>query len=104
MISAFLLGISTAMQKYSMSKMKNFSFKNLMKSNIWIGSLAITIVAGILYIISLQKINLGLSQIIFSSSFLVPVLIGAFVFREKMGIKKWIAVTSIIIGIILVML
>lgn len=101
-IAAILFGLSTAMQKYSMKEIGKFSIRNLIKNKIWIYSLLVTAVAGVLYIVSLRKIELGMSQIIFSSSFLVPVLIGAYVFKEKMGVKRWLAVVSIIIGVILV--
>lgn len=100
-IASLCIGVSIIIQKQILNKEKKFSIKKLIRNKIWVLSAAIGNVGALLYTISLSMTSFIVVQIIISASFLIPIIGGAVLFKEKLGVKKWLSICAIIIGVAL---
>lgn len=87
-IAALLFGVSAAIQKYSLSAMKKFSMAMLLKSRIWLLSLAIGELGLLFYITALRIGSLAIVQSLLSLSIITPVLGGLALFKEKLKVYE----------------
>jgi drug/metabolite transporter (DMT)-like permease len=101
-IAATCYGISAALQKYTLKSMEKFSIKVIVKNKIWLLSMAITAAGGLANLFALKNLELSTLQPFFGVTLLIPVLVGAFIFREKLKVREWTAVVLIIAGVLLV--
>ncbi len=100
--ASVLFGIAIAIQKYSVSSLKKFSFAKMAKNKIWISSLLITVVGLLMYLASLSYTPISTIQPLTSISIIIPIIAGVVVFKEKVGGLKWALLGVLVVGIILV--
>ena len=101
-VAAAMFGVTVAIQKYSLGESKSFSARAMATNRKWLLALAIGAVGSVIYIQALSMEALSTVQPLMSSiSMLVPVFIGAFMFKEKMGGLKWLLAGMVVLGIII---
>jgi drug/metabolite transporter (DMT)-like permease len=104
LLTAVLFGASVAIFKYSMGSHERFSVKAIMKHKIWLVGLAVGLLGVVSYIFAMAISPLSTVQPVISFSMVIPILVGAFVFKEKMEGWRWFLVAALALGIILVAL
>ena len=102
-IAALLFGSSTVIQKYCMRGMKRFSFNVIIRKKVWILSLLIGFIGIIFYLAALRYAEISIVQPMLSLSIAVPVLVGWFGFRERIGFR-WVHILLIIAGVVMLSL
>jgi uncharacterized membrane protein len=101
LIVAVCYGISAAMQKYAISKMEKFSFRRLFKNVRWLASLLVGFVGTATYLLAVKIAPLSTVQVFLSLSIIIPILVGAAIFKERLRKSEWICVCMILVGICL---
>ena len=101
LIIAVCYGISAAMQKYAISKMEKFSFRQLFKNVRWLVALLVGLVGTVTYLLAVKIAPLSTVQVFLSLSIIIPILVGASLFKEKLRTREWICVCMILVGICL---
>ena len=96
--AAILLGTSAAVQKYSMGKLRRFSIHKLTRNPLWVLSILVGIAGTLIYLFAMRFSPVHIVQPIIAVSMLIPVIIGAFMFGEKIG-SKWLYIIIIFIGV-----
>lgn len=102
LFAAVCYGIATAVQKHSMKAMQKFSIKNLLKNKKWLLSILITIIGGIAHLFALKNLPLSTLQPFFGITLIIPVIVGTFIFKEKLKVIEWTAMIMVIVGVLLV--
>ena len=97
---ALCYGISASIQKYSLSAMKKFSVKQMIKNRIWLFSMLIGIIGILIYIFALRFVALNTIQPILALSMIIPIFAGIFLFKEKPHIYDIAGIILIIVGVI----
>ncbi len=100
--AAVLFGAAVIIQKYSMKGMKKFSIAALIFNRIWMLSIAVSGAGFLCYLLAISYVSVSSVQPIISLSTVVPVVGGAFLFRETMGVKSWLCISIIATGIAVV--
>ena len=103
LIAALLFGASTVIQKYCFRGMKRFSFKRVIRNKVWMMSLLVGATGIMFYLAALRLAEISIVQPMLSLSIAVPVLVGWFVFGEKVG-SRWIHILLIIAGVVMLSL
>ena len=101
-LAAACFGISIAIQKYSLSSMKNFSFKQMVEDKKWILAFLIGIVGIIIYLAALNLEEISTVQPLTSLSIVIPIIAGVAFFKERLEVKKWLFLVLVLAGIVLV--
>ncbi len=101
-VASVLFGISVAIQKYSLSEMKDFSIKQMAKKTKWIFALVIGIIGVVAYLVALNLEPISTVQPLTSLSFIIPTIAGILFFKEKLEVKKWAFLMLVLAGIVLV--
>ncbi len=101
--AALCFGLTAILQKYCMGDMSKFSFRKLMKNELWMLSVLIALIGLFSYLTALKYEPLSLVQPMLSISIVIPVLFGWFFFKEKIG-TRWIHVILITAGVLLLSL
>ncbi len=102
LFAAVCYGIATAIQKYSMAGMENFSVRKLARSRMWLLSVAVTLLGGLAYLFALKAEPLSTVQPFLGITVLVPVVAGLVLFRERLGVLKCIGIALLMAGITMV--
>jgi multidrug transporter EmrE-like cation transporter len=101
LIVAVCYGISAAMQKYAISRMERFSFRRLFKNARWLAALLVGFVGTITYLLAVKIAPLSTVQVFLSLSIIIPILVGASLFKEYLRKSEWLCVCLILVGICL---
>jgi len=101
-VASICFGVSVAIQKYSLSEMKNFSIKQMIKNKKWISAFLVGIVGVIIYLVALNLEPISTVQPLTSLSFIIPIIAGIAFFKEKLEVKKWAFLVLVLAGIVLV--
>ena len=104
LLTALLFGASVAIFKHSMGKHEKFSVKKIARNKVWLVGLAIGLLGVVAYVFAMALAPLTTVQPIISFSMVIPILAGAFIFKEKMEGWRWLLVAVLAVGIILVAL
>ena len=102
-IAALLFGSSTVIQKYCLRGIERFSFKRIIKKKAWMSSLLVGGLGIMFYLAALRYALISIVQPMLAVSIAVPVLVGWFVFGEKVG-SRWIHILLIIAGVVMLSL
>ncbi len=102
--TALLFGASVAIFKHSMGKHKKFSIKDIARNRKWLAGLVIGLIGVVTYVFAMAMSPLTTVQPIISFSMVIPIMVGAFIFKEKMEGWRWLLVAVLAAGIILVAL
>jgi len=103
LVAATCYGIAASIQKYSMKTMKKFSVRKLIKNKNWLLSILVTFIGVVAQLFALKNLPLSTFQPFFGITLMIPVVVGALVFREKLKVIEWTAVLMIVAGILLVL-
>ena len=103
LFAALLFGSSTVIQKYCLKGMSRLSFNGIIRNKVWILSLLICFIGIIFYLAALRFAEISIVQPMLSVSIAVPVLVGWFGFRERIGFR-WIHILLIIAGVVMLSL
>ena len=103
LFAALLFGSSTVIQKYCLKGMSRLSFNGIIRNKVWILSLFIGFIGIIFYLAALRFAEISIVQPMLSVSIAVPVLVGWFGFRERIGFR-WIHILLIIAGVVMLSL
>jgi uncharacterized membrane protein len=101
--AALLFGLSTVIQKYCLRGMPKFSFNGIIRNKVWILSLFVGFIGIIFYLAALRFAEISIVQPMLSVSIAVPVLVGWFGFRERIG-SRWVHILLIIAGVVMISL
>jgi drug/metabolite transporter (DMT)-like permease len=101
-ITAICFGLSTAIQKYALNRMKKFSIKGMLKNKKWLSSLIVGAAGVISYLFAMRIAELSLVQSIVSLAIIIPMLVGFVFFKERLVIYEWVSIILILVGIFLV--
>ena len=101
--AAILFGVSTAMQKYSLKRMKKFSLQVLVRKRIWWLSVTVGLSGILTYMMALRFTQISVVQPMLSISIVIPVLVGWIFFKENLR-QRWFPIFLIITGVILLTL
>ncbi|MCX6815962.1 MAG: EamA family transporter [Candidatus Aenigmarchaeota archaeon] len=101
-LAAVIFGVCTVVQKYSLKKIKKFSLAALFSSRGWVSSLILGGVGLAFYLTAIYVYRISSVQVIIAASVVMSVLAGAFFFREKIGVRKWVSILLILIGVAIV--
>jgi uncharacterized membrane protein len=101
-LAAIIFGLSTVMQKYALKKVKKFSILALLHNRLWLSSVVFGSLGMLCYLAAILLYTVSSVQSIITASAVIPVLAGAFIFKEKLGVVKWLSIALVIIGIIVV--
>ena len=93
-----------AIFKHSMGKQGKFSVKDIARNRVWLGGLVIGLIGVVTYVFAMAMSPLTTVQPIISFSMVIPIIVGAFIFKEKMEGWRWLLVAVLAAGIILVAL
>ena len=104
LLAAFCFGLAVSMQKYSMKRMGIFSVKGLIKNQDWLHAMIVGFIGLVLFALSLSVTDLSTVQPLASAYILIPILMGTFVFKENLGVKKWLLIGVLLMGMGLVSL
>ncbi|UCD02897.1 MAG: hypothetical protein JSV63_03900 [Candidatus Aenigmatarchaeota archaeon] len=96
--AAVLLGVSATLQKYSMGYLKKFSILKLIRNSMWQLSVLIGLAGTLVYLFAMRFSPIHVVQPVIAVSMLIPVIIGSFIFGEKIG-SKWLYIIIIFIGV-----
>jgi|SRR3990172_12488715 len=99
-LAAILFGISTAIQKKALRKIK-FSVRNIITNKVWISSLFIGGVGFLFYILALRSTDIVIVQSFIPLSIVVPLIYGLRI-KEKIEVYQWLFIGMISLGIILI--
>jgi len=99
-LAAILFGLSTAMQKKALRKIK-FSVKNIITNKIWLSSLLVGGVGFLFYMLALMSTDIVIVQSFIPLSIVVPLIYGIRL-KEKIGVYQWLFIGMISLGIILI--
>ena len=99
-LAAILFGLSTAMQKKALRKIK-FSVKNIITNKIWLSSLLVGGVGFLFYMLALMSTDIVIVQSFIPLSIVVPLIYGIKL-KEKIGVYQWLFIGMISLGIILI--
>ena len=99
-LAAILFGLSTAMQKKALRKIK-FSVKNIITNKIWLSSLLVGGVGFLFYMLALRSTDIVIVQSFIPLSIVVPLIYGIRL-KEKIGVYQWLFIGMISLGIILI--
>ena len=102
LLTATLFGVSVALFKYSMGAIKKFTVKGLVNNRKWLLALVVGLVGVITYIMAMIVEPLSTVQPILSFSMLIPILVGAALFKEKLEVWRWLCVLVLVAGVFLV--
>lgn len=102
--TALLFGASVAIFKHSMGKHAEFSIGMILKNRKWLAGLVIGLIGVVTYVFAMALSPLTTVQPIISFSMVIPIIAGAFIFKEKMEGWRWLLVAVLAAGIILVAL
>jgi uncharacterized membrane protein len=100
--AAVIFGISTVLQKYSFKKIRKFSLAGLFSSRQWVFSVMLAGLGALFYLDAIFLYRASSVQSVITASMAISVLAGAFFFREKIGVKKWISIGLILAGVAIV--
>lgn len=98
--ASLLVGTTTAIQKYSLRKMKKFVPGRILKNRTWQLSIPVGVAGMVTYVISLSYESILVVQPIVSASFIIPVIAGQYIFGEKIG-TKWFHIALMLLGVVL---
>lgn len=98
--AALLVGISTVLQKRSMSGMRGFSLKTLAGDRNWRLSVIVGFCGVLFYLAALGYKPISIVQPMLALSIVVPVVAGWVFFGERIG-TKWVHVALILTGVLL---
>ncbi|MFQ5647943.1 MAG: hypothetical protein ACE5FW_01790 [Candidatus Aenigmatarchaeota archaeon] len=104
LLASVLFGISVAIFKYSMGALKTFTIQGMVKNKRWLLALAVGLAGVVVYVMAMIVAPLSTVQPILSFSMLIPVLVGAALFKEKLEVWRWLCVLVLLAGIFLVSL
>ena len=104
LVTATLFGISVAMFKRSLGHLEHFTIKDMVKHKKWLGALVVGLVGVLTYIMAMIEAPLSTVQPILSFSMVIPILVGAALFKEKLEVWRWLFVVILLAGIFLVSL
>src|SRR3989344_3999442 len=92
-LAAILFGLSTAMQKKALRKIK-FSVKNIITNKIWLSSLLVGGVGFLFYMLALMSTDIVIVQSFIPLSIVVPLIYGIRL-KEKIGVYQWLFIGMI---------
>ena len=101
-LTATLFGISVALFKYSLGAIGKFTIKAMVKNRKWLLALAVGLIGVITYIMAMIAAPLSTVQPVLSFSMVIPILVGAVWFKEKLEVWRWLCVLVLVAGIFLV--
>ena len=104
LVTATLFGISVALFKHSLGHLEHFTIKDMVKHKKWLGALVVGLVGVLTYIMAMIEAPLSTVQPILSFSMVIPILVGAALFKEKLEVWRWLFVVILLAGIFLVSL
>ncbi len=78
-----------------------FSLARMFRSPAWLVSILISGIGILAYLTALRTLPLSTVQPVLSAYLVIPVLAGAFIFKERIGGKQWLAVGLLIAGVML---
>ena len=87
-IASLLVGATTTLQKYALSKINKLKPRKVAKSRLWQFSVVIGIFSGAAYIFALRYESIVVVQPIIAASFIIPVVAGKYIFGERIG-SRW---------------
>lgn len=96
--AAALLGTSAALQKYSMKRLRRFSILELVPNPVWLLSVFVGMAGTLVYLFAMRFSPIHVVQPIIAVSMLIPVIVGNFIFGEKIGLK-WFYIIIIFAGV-----
>jgi uncharacterized membrane protein len=99
-VAAVLFGLSAAVQKKALRKMK-FSLKNVITSRTWLSSLLVGGVGFLFYILALRSTEIVIVQSFIPLSIIVPLIYGIKL-KEKIEVYQWLSIGIIILGIVMI--
>jgi drug/metabolite transporter (DMT)-like permease len=102
LVTAICFGLSTAVQKYALSKMKKFSIKGMLKNKRWLSSLIVGAVGIAAYLFAMRLTDLSVVQSIVSVALIIPMIVGFAFFKERLVVYEWVSIILILIGVFLV--
>ena len=103
-LSATLFGISVALFKHSLGHLEHFTIKDMLRHKKWLGALIVGLVGVVTYIMAMIAAPLSTVQPMLSFSMVIPILVGAALFKEKLEVWRWLFVIVLLAGIFLVSL
>jgi len=101
-VTAICFGLSTAIQKYALGKMKKFSIKGMLKNRRWLSSLIVAAVGIASYLFAMKIADLSIVQSVISLALIIPMIIGFVFFKERLVVYEWVSIILILAGIFLV--
>ena len=93
-----------ALFKYSMGTLKKFTLEGMVRNKRWLLALIVGLIGVITYVMAMIVAPLSTVQPILSFSMVIPILIGAALFKEKLEGWRWLFVLVLLAGIFLVSL
>src|SRR3989338_1595503 len=88
-LASACFGVSIAVQKYSLSSMRDFSVKKIAKDKKWVLAFLIGIAGILVYLVALNFEPISTVQPLTSLSIVIPIIAGVVWFKEKLEVKKW---------------
>ncbi len=102
LLTALLFGLSGLGQKAALPSAQRFRFRDLASNRRWLASVALGALGALSYLAALSLAPLSSVMPILSASFVVPVVGGAALLKERVSRRQWLCVSVLVIGVVLV--
>ena len=102
LLTALLFGLSGLGQKAALPSAQRFRYRDLARNKRWLASVALGCLGALSYLAALSLAPLSSVMPILSASFVVPVVGGAALLKERVSKRQWLCVVVLVAGVALV--